>query len=482
MFSFFGFGKGKTIISMFEATKNGNIDFVIKTLQENIDINVYLDYSQSVKLIDIDNNYTILMVAIKNGHNNIVEYLIRHGANVNRAVHFMKSALVIAVEYNNKDAMELLLSNGANVNDRKDNYDSTALDIAIQQNNVEAVEILLVHGANTNPKQYQTPLELAATRGYTKIVKQLLESGADINHKDNHVTYTSHGETISGLTALDHAVFKGHIDTAMFIMENYSDRLDYQCWTPIFAAEKGYYEIIVEFINQGIDINYPDGDNRTLLFYAISNGHDVIAEYLIEHGADVNIIDDYNIGILKIAVNTDNTKIVRLLLKKNATFVNHNHIGSKDWLGQLSALPISDKNRAEIGATYLMGNKNIGNKLAKIGNIYNESKKQKSSYCEELFNAARNNNKDIVEMLISHGANINAMDKNGLTVFENINKEDVYINKGKAVKIDQNIITMVTPKNIVYESNKDKLQELINNAVAIGDTIRAQALLRLLDK
>ncbi|KAI8897489.1 prosome, macropain 26S subunit, non-ATPase, 10, isoform CRA_c [Globomyces pollinis-pini] len=57
-----------------------------------------------------------------------------------------------------------------------------------------------------------------------------------------------------------------------------------------------------------------DEDQRTILHWAVSGGHEDLLDYLIQKGMDVNLEDDSNWTPLMIATSTGNLKIVKKLL------------------------------------------------------------------------------------------------------------------------------------------------------------------------
>ena len=93
----------------------------------------------------------------------------------------------------------------------------TALLVAIEQHNEDVVDYLLAHGANANDKLSVEPgltaLCMAAQRGYLRILKALLDAGADTEKRAG-----------DGSTALVNAAFKGHDDIACELIKAGADK------------------------------------------------------------------------------------------------------------------------------------------------------------------------------------------------------------------------------------------------------------------
>jgi ankyrin repeat protein len=104
-----------------------------------------------------------------------------------------------------KELVELLLKSGADLK-ATDKSGKTALHWAAKSYNAEVVQLLLESGADIMAEDDtgQTPLHIAALDGDSEIVQLLLQSGADIEAMDNN------GQTAlqvaAGLTWTDSAV------------------------------------------------------------------------------------------------------------------------------------------------------------------------------------------------------------------------------------------------------------------------------------
>jgi ankyrin repeat protein len=113
--------------------------------------------------------FNALNAAARNGHLEIVQYLVEHGATIDRSDNQRhKTALLAASFQRHFDIVQYLVEKGANVNAQSVNG-FTPLHDAAYVGNVQIVQFLVEHGANvhiTNGGNL-TPLE-TARRGSTR--------------------------------------------------------------------------------------------------------------------------------------------------------------------------------------------------------------------------------------------------------------------------------------------------------------------------
>ena len=147
------------------------------------------------------------------------------------------------------------------------------------------------------------PLHDAAGKGDTAAVKALLETGADVEGKDNH-----------GWTALQNAAGKGHIEIVKALLTagaavNEGDRFG---WTVLHGAVlEGHTETVKALLAVGAAINAKQSDGRMHL----NTGEVVNAEgkRLLTAGAAVHAKMDHGNTALHLAAMEGHTEIVKML-------------------------------------------------------------------------------------------------------------------------------------------------------------------------
>lgn len=85
------------------------------------------------------------------------------------------------------DVVEAIIRNGADVNINC-GYGFTPLHLAVWRENLEIVQILVVNGADVNAKDEfgGTPLHQTITNESVEVIKVLVANGADVNIKDEY--------------------------------------------------------------------------------------------------------------------------------------------------------------------------------------------------------------------------------------------------------------------------------------------------------
>lgn len=128
-----------------------------------------------------------LTYAIHAGHGrDVLDALIKHGADINWLYHDQRDLLMCAVLDDNIDAIQFLLQRGASVHHR-DVDGVTSLHLACSIGHEDTVFMLLQAHSDPNAKSNtnSTPLMYAAEVLHDNVISMLLHAGADPNIKDN---------------------------------------------------------------------------------------------------------------------------------------------------------------------------------------------------------------------------------------------------------------------------------------------------------
>lgn len=187
-----------------------------------------LSYYKPNMSIDETNEYgwTALMFAAESNQGKTVDFLIKEGADKNhKTSSFLETVIGIAAVNCANDALVALLDNGANI-EQTSSYNYTPLMAAIDSYFVKdevkilaTVKLLNSRKANVNARaeEGETPLMIAAAKGYYNVVnfllsKERLERGdgkkIEINAEDAY-----------GRTALQYAKDNAHPKTADLIKQ-----------------------------------------------------------------------------------------------------------------------------------------------------------------------------------------------------------------------------------------------------------------------
>jgi cytohesin len=259
----------------------------------------------------------------------------------------------------------------------------------------ELVEIqhLIEHGADVNAvheSNGRTPLHLASENGCLQTVAALLKANANVNAK-------------------------GFLD-----------------YTPLHVAVYyGQTDVVSILVDAGANVNAVNDKDETPLFFAAMSGNVQIARLLIEANADVEAASiDYGEAPIHQAASRGHTQIITLLLEANA---NVNAVAVAN--GGITALHRAII-QGEIGSvkTLLNGNADVNavdsggrtplydaawrhieivNLLLNAGAQVNIAERKSGE--TPLHSAVLHDKLNIVEALLSAGADVNAKDKWGST-------------------------------------------------------------------
>ncbi|GMT49081.1 MAG: hypothetical protein IEMM0008_0620 [bacterium] len=343
--------------------------------------------------------------AIKAGDKKSVIRFLKKRVNVN-AKRKGKTPLMIATRYGKLDIAKILIEKGANINAKDKSTGQTALHIAIYNKHPSISLLLIDHGAFVNVKgtfrkyfssndtAHWTPLHLAARSGQVQVVQQLLKAGALVNTMDEIQKTPLHFAAGRYPGSL-HDEPKVPVETS----------------TTIKREQLGITKLL---LNNGAEINSINIDGWTPLHYTAQSAHYELAKFLVDNGADINALDKdghkpFHVAYFRADIYTpyepksQYTKIVRLFIRKGMTlnvFPDFLHDDRLFYRKVIVSKLIHRRLKEQIF------------KSLKGGSDINRKDKDGLSY---LHWAAIYNHKELVRLLLSKGADVNAIDNMGRT-------------------------------------------------------------------
>jgi uncharacterized protein len=215
--------------------------------------------------------------------------LIAKKANVNARNEFGSTPIAEASDLADARMVKMLLDAGANPEGANPDGE-TALMLAIRTGELPVVDMLIKAGANVNAIEKfhkQTPLmwAAAAPKNPGAMVKLLLAKGADLKPRSLYTDWPSQITSeprvqyrpVGGLTAL------------------------------LYAARDGCYDCVETLIGDGADPNLPTPEGVTPLILALDNDHNDVAKLLLARGANPQLWDWWGRTPLYIVIDRKET-------------------------------------------------------------------------------------------------------------------------------------------------------------------------------
>ena len=372
------------------------------------------------------------------------------------------------------EVAEFLIAEGADVN-AKNKADDTPLDKAIEKNRDDTVSLLREHGGKATkeskpaepffetvkpePPTAKAPdisIHKAAEEGNIEAVKQHLAAGTDVNIQD-----------FDGWTPLHWAAMEGHKKTAELLIANGADvdLKDNLGWTALLITD--HMKIAELLISNGADVNLKNMDGNTPLQYAAMAGQIGIAKLLLIKEADLNTKNINGKRPLDVAIQLNHPEIADLLRKH----------GGKTTKELKAAEPVSEAVKPE---TTTAKTPDISiHHAAKTGNI--EAVKQilndgtdvelKCVNCggTVLGHAAYGGQKEITKLLIAMGADVNTKNKDSTTPLHQASlgghKEVAELLIGKGADVNAKVVSGtkqgLTPLDAANARNKPETADLL---------------------
>uniref|UniRef100_A0A8C6T0J5 Euchromatic histone-lysine N-methyltransferase 2 n=1 Tax=Neogobius melanostomus TaxID=47308 RepID=A0A8C6T0J5_9GOBI len=215
---------------------------------------------------DSQNRRSALHAAAQRGLLEVCYILVQAGARVDSLDKEMRTPLLEAIINNHLEVARYLVQNGACVyHVEEDGY--TGLHHAAKLGNLEIVNMLLETGqVDVNCFQDSggwTPIIWAAEHKHIKVIKSLLNRGADVTINDKELNVCLHW-----------AAYAGNVDIAEMVLNAgcslFSSNIHGD--TPLhIAAREGFLDCVMLFLSRGADIDIMNREGETPLTLARSD-------------------------------------------------------------------------------------------------------------------------------------------------------------------------------------------------------------------
>lgn len=282
--------------------KNGNVEKV----KEIIENDITLLESQNPR------GSTPLMLAAADGQKDLLKYIIKKGADVNKANTYGNTALHYTAWESKTEMFKLLVEQGAKLN-VENSRGQNPLHYSCMGGSLDIFNYCISKGMDINKKcdDGSNLIHWAALGGNLDIFKYLESKGMDYRTKDADgsfpISWAARGNKVE---ILKYLVEQKKMDVNV---------IDEKGTYPLQAAvRRGNYDAAKYLIEKGADINVKLEDNATFLLFATYNTNAELVKLLLDKGSELNIFDDRGNTPLLAAASRGNLEIVKLLIDKGA--------------------------------------------------------------------------------------------------------------------------------------------------------------------
>ena len=468
---------GANVTTLMEASQKGNVDAIKVLLKAGADPNitdtdgntclheaVYYEYPINVLLnaganpnIATTYGYTCLHTAVqKQCCIEVLQAIINHGVDVNATSKENITAVMLACKEGNNDVINVLLNAGADPNITDGDGNTCLHYAALNDSSTDVLQAIISHGVDVNATNTNnvTALMLACHKGNRDAINVLLNAGADSNIADadgsTWLYYAARNDCTERFQEMIRLLVDVHainkkVFTAMLVGAKIGKRDAISVLLnagtdsniadtdgdarPHNAAQKDCYAEVLQAITSHIvDENATQKNSVTALMKACHSGNRDAINKCLNAGVDVNAVHDNNVTAFMIACAKGNKDVINILLIAGA-----------------------DPNKADAnGNTYLHyaeRNDCYTNNLEAIISHGVDVNATHKNNVTALMIACGKGNEDAINVLLNAGADANIADANGNTCLHYAAGNDCY------TKIFHVIISRGVDVNVTNESN-----------------------------
>lgn len=394
-----------------------------------------------------------LHAACLSGNSKVIRFVVENGGNLSDLDKSGWTSLHVVVDQGLSEMILELPSMNINIpiNIPTKRTGESPLILAAKKGKLETVQALLQLNAATGIRDCSgaTALYIAARDGNPEILKELLLAKAapdSLGCKDEPpivpASKNGHAQIVRSL--LDHdarstpkalwaAAQEGHADVLQELLccGAVTEIRDPRGLTPLFlAAQNGHVLAVQELINSGACVDATNTAGICSLYIAAKRGHSKVVAALLEAGADMNMrTRSMGLNALHAAAQNGHVLAVERLLKKGANIDTQSTAGETPIVlaamaGHASvvkvlleqhinpeALNYRGETLLHTAAKY--GHSMVADHLVEKG-VSSEIRKVSTGETA-LFIACQEGNADVCQILLDHGAQVDAPNKNGKT-------------------------------------------------------------------
>jgi len=454
----------------------GNYQMVKEALEDGANIN-----KQKVSLIS---EIAPVNLAVTSNRKNIAKYLIKNEADINCVDSSGLSLLMNATWNSNVSFSEFLIEHGAKI-DKQNKKGYTALEYVLDHNRIKTTEqntdniitMLLKHGAKIRPITLKAALKGEANSNTTSygLVKKILEgviksgnkSGLDPvleaailgkSSKEAELIKANKMKKNEELRILFYTAAFGNVETMKLLENKGINANSLDKWnnnTFIVASQYGNMEVVKYLLSKDVNLEARNKENESALFAAVKYNQYDMVKYLIGKGADIKPFKPSGhdvIDVLGEASGNGNVDIVKLILSSGYPFDDKNTNNA-----MFSA---SNNNKVEVLKYFLDSGVDPDNGKTGI---------------TPLRQACLNGDLNEVKFLVEHGAKVNGREGEGEPLITNSGYGtneilEYLIKKGanvNAVPISHGGISASALSTAISFGDLEKIKILVENGANI---------------
>jgi ankyrin repeat protein len=233
-------------------------------------VRLLLDASANVDATTRNGALTPLHVGAEAGSAAVVELLLQAGADANIKSTRDVTALHLAAAAGSVETVQALMEHGADVNARESAAGQTPLLFAAENNRAGVIKALLAGGAD--PSLATKTLDVVARVDEDAEIRARQAAAGKTNAYKRNKFADQVGVT-GGMTPLHHATRQGHVEAALALLEGGADINEKSAdgSTPMLIATiNGHWDLALQLLQTGADPNLASAAGATPLYATIS--------------------------------------------------------------------------------------------------------------------------------------------------------------------------------------------------------------------